>query len=209
MLYHEFPDTPNARVPRMFAAEKDIELPRRFVDLYGEENRKPPYNEEINRTGQVPALQLDDGFVLREILVICEYLEELVPHPPLIGSTPLERAETRMWTRWIDLNYAQRISDALAFGINLSRDRIEKRGEAMLPKEASPALFAIANEKLAWLDREMGNRPFVCGDRFTLADIHLHVFTSYPEKWGFPPPDNLPWLAGHRERVGARPSAAA
>ena len=40
----------------------------------------------INPIGRVPALVLDDGRVLPESEVICEYLEEAFPEPPLFPS---------------------------------------------------------------------------------------------------------------------------
>ena len=40
---------------------------------------------------------LDNGKVISEIYPICDYLEDLHPTPPLVGTTPEEKAETRMW----------------------------------------------------------------------------------------------------------------
>src|ERR1700689_4895966 len=93
---------PNPRVVRMFMAERGIEIPKTEVDLRGGENRRPPFLAK-NPAGQSPALELDDGTVLAEITAICEYLDEIAPGPSLIGSTPKERAETRMGSRRIDL----------------------------------------------------------------------------------------------------------
>jgi len=95
---------PNPRVVRVFAAERGVELPSTKVDLRGGENRQAAYMAK-NPAGQMPALELDDGFVLAEITAICEYLDEIGPAgKTLIGATPQERAETRMWVRRIDLN---------------------------------------------------------------------------------------------------------
>ncbi|WP_348246170.1 glutathione S-transferase N-terminal domain-containing protein, partial [Salmonella enterica] len=77
---------PNPHMVRMFAAEKGLSLPLVEVDLMGGENRRPPYSEGVNVAGQTPALVLDDGTVIAEITVICEYLEEKHPSPALIGS---------------------------------------------------------------------------------------------------------------------------
>jgi glutathione S-transferase len=65
----------------MFMAEKGITLPIVTVDLMGGENRRPPYNSEVNPAGQTPALELDDGRFVCEITTICEYLEEVQPAP--------------------------------------------------------------------------------------------------------------------------------
>src|SRR4051794_23243726 len=90
---------PNPRTVKMFVAEKGLSLDTVTVDLMGGETRRDPYNSQVNRAGQTPALELDDGTCLTEITAICEYLEERHPTPPLIGATPEERAQTRMWTR--------------------------------------------------------------------------------------------------------------
>src|SRR3546814_19455679 len=84
-------------------AEKGISIPEVVVDLRGGENRRAPYNVEVNPAGQTPALELDDGSILTEITAICEYLEERFPAPILIGATPAERPVTRMWPRRVHL----------------------------------------------------------------------------------------------------------
>ena len=57
--------------------------------------------------------------VLAEILPICEYLEEIHPSPPLIGTNAEERAETRMWTRRIDLNIVEPMTNGFRFAEGL------------------------------------------------------------------------------------------
>jgi glutathione S-transferase len=109
---------PNPRVVRMFMAEKGIQLELVKVDLMGGENRREPYLSK-NPSGQSPVLELDDGRYLAEITVICEYLYEKKPDPPLIGRTPEERAETRMWVRRIDLNIAEPMANGFRFGEGL------------------------------------------------------------------------------------------
>lgn len=210
MQFYDYHDAPNPRVVRMFAAEKGIELPKRPVDVRGGENHRPPYNTEINRTGQVPALQLDDGRVITEILPICEYLEEIYPERPLIGRTPAERAETRMWTRWIDLKYVERMTEACVVRPGPIRDHYARFNYAtLLPPEDGATLAQIAREKLAWFDAEMRGREFVCGDRFTLADVHLFVFLDFFELLGLGYPRECAWVDDFYRRVGARPSATA
>ncbi|WP_439816880.1 glutathione S-transferase family protein [Zavarzinia sp. CC-PAN008] len=210
MLFYDYHDAPNPRVVRMFAAEKGIALPLRPLDLNRGENRKPPYVTEINRTGQVPALQLDDGRVICEILPICEYLEELHPAPALIGATPEDRAEARQWTRWIDLKYVERMTEACVVQAGPIRDLYSRFNyKTMLPPEMWEICMAVAHEKLAWFDAEMAGRTFVCGNRLTLADIHLFVFIDFFEGLGLNFPRALSWVAGHYDRMKARPSAAA
>ncbi|MEL6286691.1 MAG: glutathione S-transferase, partial [Pseudomonadota bacterium] len=93
----------NPRTIRFYLLEKGIDIPRQEVDILGAENRQVDYLQ-LNPAGQTPALELDDGRVISETYAICEYLEEKYPAPSLIGTTPEERAETRMWWRRAELN---------------------------------------------------------------------------------------------------------
>ena len=105
---------PNPKVVRMFMAERgNAPIPTETIDLRGGENRREPFLSK-NPSGQCPALALDNGIVLAEITAICEYLDEIGPAgSTLIGKTPEERAETRMWTRRVDLNIVEPMAQRL------------------------------------------------------------------------------------------------
>lgn len=196
---------PNPHVVRIVAAEKGIALDTVKVDLMAGENRQPAYAAK-NASGTTPALELECGTTVCEITVIAEYLEELHPTPPLIGTTPKERAETRMWVRRIDLGIVEPMTNG--FRATEGRRLFEKRMLLATP-EAGAELKAIARDKLLWLDGQMAGRTWVCGDRFTLADILLYAFLKFGATVGQPMPDGTAWLSDWFARVGARPSSAA
>lgn len=195
---------PNPKVVRMFMAEKGIELPKVEIDLMGGENRREPYLSK-NPSGQLPCLELDDGTVLAEITAICEYLDEKYPGNSLIGKTPEERAETRMWARRIDLNIVEPGLNGFRFaeGLKLFQNRIH-----CIPPAATD-LKQIAREKLAWLDGLMAGKTYVCGSRLTLADILLYAFLEFAQRVGQPLDPALKTLPAWYERMKARPSAKA
>lgn len=195
---------PNPHVVRMFIAEKGIEIPTETVDIMAGANRKPAYLAK-NPSGGSPALELDDGSVLAEITAICEYLEERFPATPLLGSTTEERAETRMWTRRVDLGICEPLTNGFRFSEGLPMFESRMR---CLP-EAADGLKAIAKDKLIWLDGLLGDNTFICGDRFTLADIMLYCFVTFGAAVGQPLPEDCTKIAAWLERVGARPSASA
>ena len=145
---------PNPRIVRMFMAEKGIEIPKQTVDLRKGENREPEHLER-NPHGQMPTLELDDGSYLSEITAICEFLEEKHPAPPMIGATPEQRAECRMWTRRVDLNIAEPLANGYRFGeaLRFFESRI------LCAPEASPGLKKIAANRLQWLNGADGGRP--------------------------------------------------
>ncbi|MDP2122933.1 MAG: glutathione S-transferase family protein [Parvibaculum sp.] len=195
---------PNPRVVKMFMQEKGIKLPFVEIDLMAGENRQEPYLAK-NPSGQAPALELDDGTVLAEITAICEYLDEKFPGGNLIGTTPEERAETRMWTRRVDLNVCEPMANGFRFseGLPLFQNRMR-----CLP-EAADGLKAIAQDKLAWLDKLMAGREFLAGKRLTLADILLFGFLDFGAVVGQPINPELKNVSAWFERMKARPSAAA
>jgi glutathione S-transferase len=195
---------PNPRVVRMFAAEKGIDLPRQEVDLMGGENRREDY-VAINPSGTLPALRLDNGAVLSEITAICEYLDEVRPSPPLVGTTKEERAETRMWVRRIDLLYVEN----LANGFRYSQGQKLFAGRIRLIPQAADDLKLKAAEALAWLDKQLAGHTYVCGERMTLADIMLFCFLDFAGQVKQPFDPGLANIAALYERMKTRPSAAA
>lgn len=195
---------PNPHVVRMFMKEKGITIPFVEIDIMKGDNRREPYLG-VNPSGQMPALELDNGSVLAEITAICEYLEEKYPATPLIGTTPEERAETRMWTRRVDLNICEPLTSGFRYaeGLPMFKDRMR-----CLP-EAAAGLKAIAQDKIGWLDKQLEGKQFIAGNRLTLADILLFCFLDFGVAVGQPiNPANKNVVAWHA-RMKARPSAAA
>ncbi len=195
---------PNPQVVRVFMAERGIELPKTTIDLRAGENRQPAYMAK-NPAGQMPCLELDDGSVIAEITVICEYLDETTPGLSLIGANAQERAETRMWVRRIDLGIIEPLANGFRFsqGLKLFQNRIH-----CIP-QAADDLKATAQEKLTWLNGQMDGKTWICGNRFTLADIFLYCFLKFGAAVGQPlNPDNTNITAWF-DRVAARPSTAA
>lgn len=195
---------PNPHVVRMFIAEKGIDIPTETVDVLGGENRKENYLK-INPRGQSPALVTDSGQLISEITAICEYLEELHPAPPLVGTTPEERGEVRMWTRRIDLGICEPMANGFRYsdGVEMFRPRMR-----VIP-EAADGLKACAQDILKWLDGQMAGKAWICGERFTLADIMLFCFLDFGENVGQKIDRNNINIASFYERARARSSASA
>jgi len=198
---------PNPKVVRMFMAELGMNIDAIEVDLMAGENRKDAYME-VNVAGQCPALLLDDGTVVAEITAICEYLNEINAddsNTDLIGTNPQERAETRMWTRRIDLNIAEPLTNGFRYaeGLPLFKDRMRT-----LP-QAAEDLKTLAQEKITWLDDLMDGKSYVCGERFTLADILLYCFLEFGTQVGQALNEENKNIMSWYERVKSRTSASA
>jgi glutathione S-transferase len=138
---------PNPHVVRMFMAERGIDIPLEELDIRAGDNRKEPFLK-TNPAGQSPCLVLDDGSVVTEITAICEYLDEKFPGEKLMGDTPEERAQNRRWTRWVDLNIVEPLTNGFRYseGLPMFKDRMR-----CLP-EAADGLKACAQDKIKFLD---------------------------------------------------------
>jgi glutathione S-transferase len=195
---------PNPHVVRMFIAEMGIDIETIEIDLMGGENREDSYLKK-NPSGQLPALELDDGSFLAEITVICEYLDELNGHTNLIGTNPQERAETKMWTRRIDLQVIEPLTNGFRYaeGYDLFKDRLH-----LIP-EAANDLKAIAQERLTWLDKQLEGKEFICGDRFSLADIMFYCFLHFGSTVGQSINQDNTNIVSLYEKIGIRESSSA
>ncbi len=195
---------PNPHVVRMFMAERGITLPLEGIDIMKGANREAGYLK-TNPAGQSPALVLDDGSVITEITAICEYLDETYPGDSLIGKTPEQRAQTRRWTRWVDLNIAEPLANGFRYSEGLPMFEARMR---CLP-EAAAGLKAKAQDGLAFIDGQLATRPFVAGDTFTLADILLFCFLAFGNAVGQPLNPEMKNVARWYAATGARPGAKA
>lgn len=195
---------PNPHIVRMYMAEKGISIDTQEVDLMAGENRQEAHIKR-NPSGQMPALELDDGSYLSEVTVIAEYLEEKNPTPPMFGSTAEERAETRMWARKVDLNICEPLANGFraAEGYDLFKDRFP------VYPEIAEGQKKTGQYNLAWLDTQMEGKDYLCGDRFSYADIHLFCWLGFLGAVGQPLNPDLKNVAAWMERVGARDSASA
>jgi glutathione S-transferase len=98
--------------------------------------------------------------VLAETTAICEYPTEIGPAgATLIGKTREERAETRMWTRRVDL----RIAESMANGFRYAdwQKMFENRIHCI--PAAGGDLKAIAQDGVTWPDGLIARRSFICG----------------------------------------------
>jgi glutathione S-transferase len=209
MKFYDCATAPSPRRVRIFLAEKGITLPTVQVDLRNGEQFTPAFRA-INPDCTVPALALDDGMVIADAIAICGYLEELHPHPPLIGATPQERAVVTALNRIIERDGFYAAMDAFRNTTPGLKGRalpgphdyeqipeLAERGRARIGH-----FFEAMNARLA-------GREFVAGDRYTIADISTLVLTDFAGWIKLKVPQECAHLRRWHAAVSARPSAAA
>ena len=170
MRLYTFPFAPNPNKLRCYLALKGLELDTVVVNLVHGEQKSA---EHLARhpQGKVPVLELDDGTMLTESLVIIEYLEELHPEPPLIGTTPRERAHVRELERIADVGVLLNV----ARQVHATRSPL---GLDPVPEVAAHAR-AAAEAPLAVLEDRISESGFVAGERPSIADCTLYAAVCF------------------------------
>ena len=195
---------PNPHVVRMFIHELGLELETVEVDLMAGENRQTDHLSR-NPSGQMPTLELDNGDFISEITVICDYLDEQQGYTDLMGKASEARAETRMWTRRIDLQIVEPLTNGFRFseGHDFFKDRLR-----LIP-QAADDLKTLAQERITWLDEQIKDKEFICGDRFSLADIMFYCFLNFGTTVGQPLNEDNKNAVNLYNKIHSRPSASA
>ena len=193
---------PNPRRVRIFLAEKGVEVPIVQVDIAAAENRGEAFLQK-NPLGGVPVLELDDGRYLSESVAICRYFEGLHPDPPLMGIDPTDAAVVEMWNLRMDLELMKNMTGPFRHTHDFFKGRIPQ----------VPAWGEVCREgavaNLVWLDRELSDRPFIAGERFTIADITALCAIDFGAVSGIKIAPEQTHLQRWYEAVASRPSARA
>ena len=202
MKIYDSNTAPNPRRVRIFLAEKGIQVPYEQVDIGNAVNRQPEFRKK-NPMGTLPVLELDDGACIAETVAICRYFEELHPNPPLMGVDAKDKAIVEMWQRRMELELLLPIADAF-------RQRHEFfKGRILQVPEYAEAQKKNAERTLAWLDQDLGDRPFIAGDRYTIADITALCAIDFGRISKIKLAPEQKNLARWHEAVSSRPSAKA
>ena len=207
---YESSSSPNSRRVRIFLAEKRFAVPRIPVDLSAGEQFSEAYRR-IEPRRVVPALLIEDGTVVGEVPAILQYLEEMHPEPPLLGSSPKERALVRTWERRMELEGLAAVMETVrnkAPGLK-GRAIAGPHDYEQIADLVTRGHMRIANF-YADLETRLNEADFVAGDRFSVADITAVVAIDFATRaldLSIPEANGATkrWYAG----VAARPSFAA
>ncbi len=149
---------------------------------------------DINPYGYVPALVLDDGTVLLEGPAIVQYIAD---QAPASGLAPANGTIDRY-----------RLQSMLTFVNSEIHKLIGAMFKPDFRAEDKPAHIEKVRARLDAFSAQVGDREWLVGDRFTVADGYLFVVLSWLKIFGIALSD-WPNLAAHHARVGARPSVQA
>ncbi len=197
---------PSPRRARILLAEKGVQHDTVHVDLRSGEQLGEAFRA-VNPLCTVPALRTDEGALLTDNTAIAAYLEDAFPQPPLLGRTPLEKAEVASWNWRIEFDGLLAVAEALRNGspAMLNRALPGPVDYAQIPELAQRGLarvqhfFAVLNARLA-------DRDFIATERFSLADITAVVVVDFARAVKVRPGDEHPHLVRWRAAMSQRPS---
>ncbi|MGH8008158.1 MAG: glutathione S-transferase family protein [Candidatus Binatia bacterium] len=202
MKIYDSKTAPNPRRVRIFLAEKGIQIPYEEVDIGNAVNRGAEFRKK-NPMGTVPVLELDDGTCISESVAICRYFEETQPDPPLMGVDARDRAIVEMWQRRMAIDLLWSVANSFRHRHEFFKGRIEQ-----VPEFAEVSRRA-AEGRLAWLNEVLADRPFIAGDRYTIADVTALCAVDFGRVSKIKIQPDQQNLARWHEAVSARPSAKA
>jgi len=202
LLYHD-PRAPNPRRVRIFLAEKSVAYDTIEVLIAQGAHQTDEFRRK-NPLSLLPVLELGDGRVLRESMAICRYMEEMHPEPNLFGSDAWERAQIEMWNRHAELELLGPIAQVFRNTHKFWVGRIEQA------PEFGEIMRKQVTARLDWLEHELANRPYMAGERFTVADITALCALDFGKVSEIRiNAETQPNLAGWYRRVNDRPSTKA
>lgn len=200
MVLYDGGRAPNPRRVQIFMAEKGLDIERIQLDINKLEQRSEEFTR-INPLQRLPVLVLEDGTAIAETVAICRYLEETNPEPPLMGVDAKDRAIVEMWQRRIELGFLMPVAFAFRHqhpgAAHLENPQIPDWAEANRP---------VARKFMEFLDRELATRPFMAGERFTIADISAIVGYQFLRAGRIDYPEDLVNLQRWYGEVSQRPS---
>ncbi len=176
--------------PHIVATEAGTALELVKVDIPNKKTESGDDFWKVNPKGYVPALQLDDGTVLTEVGVICQYLADQKPESGLTA-----KAGTMERYRQME-------------ALNFAATEVHKQLGALFNPKMTPEMkevqLGVIERRLNPLEKSLEGKPYVMGEQFTAADAYLFTVLN----WTHPLKIDLgkwPNIKAYMARVGARP----
>jgi glutathione S-transferase len=176
--------------PHIALREAGLPFSLERVDLKSKKTADSRAYDEINGKGYVPALKLDNGYILTEGPAIVQYIADQKPE---LGLAPkagtMERYRLQEWLNFV----ASELHKSLGLMFNPN-----------LPKDARDMILARVTQRLDWLAKELAHKTYAMGEHFTVADGYLFTVLSWCTHVGIEL-SKWPALSGYVERVAQRP----
>ena len=190
----------------MFLAEKGLEWETIEVDLQTAEQLKPDFLA-INPRATVPALVTEDGDVIGENLAIAAFVEAIHPDPPLMGTTPIEKARILEW------DFRCTMEGLMAIAEILRNSSPHMKGRALPGPRNLDQIAELAErgrKRLNWffedVEAHLAKTEYVAGEGYSLADITLTIVFDFSKWVKAQPGEDHPALQTYMAHMREHPS---
>ena len=199
---------PSPRRARILLAEKGVAHETVDVDLRRGEQLGDAYRQ-VNPQCTVPALRTDDGLLLTDNASITAWLEARFPEPPVLGTTPAEKAEIASWNWRVEFEGLLAIAEAMRNSAPAMAERALAGpvNYAQIPELAQRGL-ARGRQFFVTLNERLAGRSFLAADRFSIADITAVVAVDFARVIKLRVDEQVPELQRWRAAMALRPSMA-
>ena len=197
---------PSPRRARILLTEKGIVHATVQVDLRTKEQLSDAFRA-INPQCTVPALRTEEGDVLTDNAAITAYLEARYPNPPLLGTTPAEKAEIASWHWRVEFEGLLAIAEALRNSAPAMANRALPGpvDYAQIPELAQRGLARV-QQFMDMLDAHLAGRDFIAANQFSIVDITAVVAIDFARVVRVKPGEQHVNLLRWREAMALRPS---
>jgi glutathione S-transferase len=176
--------------PHIVLRESDLPFELEQVNLQSKKLKSGGDFLEINPKGQVPVLKLDSGDILTEGPAIVQYIADQKPESGLAPKAgTIQRYHVQEWLNFITSELHKSFTPLFrpntpAEYVNISKENLAKRFD--------------------FLDKELGKRQYLTGDKFTVPDAYAFTVVGWSK---YKDIDLARWpnLKGYMDRVAARP----
>jgi glutathione S-transferase len=232
-LYHHGSSVCAAKV-RFALGEKGTAWTGRYVDILKGDQFEQSYLK-LNPKAVVPTL-VHNSVVITESTVICEYLDDVFPDPPLRPVSASDRAKMRLWTKAVDEDVHPACAE-ITFACchrhivhRLGPDGVKRFLDSTPAQSVTPQWherkqeivmrgfgardiarpFALYDRYLQKMDDMMANEKWLAGNAFSLADIALAPYVNRLDMLGMLGTwtHQRPRVRNWFERIQARPTFA-
>lgn len=169
---------------RIVLFEKEVECQLVEVDL----NKKPRELSELNPYNQVPTM-VDRDLVLYNSLIINEYLDERLPHPPLMPVDPVNRARARLMLHRFNRDWYSILPEI-------------EQGD----KKSTTRLRNILRDGLTVISPLFKNQPYMLGEEFSLVDCSIAPILWRLDHYGIKLPKQAEPIFAYADRLFSRKS---
>ena len=199
---------PSPRRARILLAEKGIRHETVQVDLRNGEQLGEAYRK-INPQCTVPALATEEGAILTDNAAITAWAEARYPDPPLLGTTPLEKAEVASWNWRAEFEGLLAIAEAMrnTSPALANRALAGPANYAQIPELGRRGLERL-QRFLVVLNERLDGREYIAGGRFSVADITAVVAVDFARIVKVKPGEQHPHLLRWRAKIAERPATA-